>query len=199
VDLDMLTEVAAVLTWLHEIGKPIDLAPLKSQTPEQVAGLQLATGRPPLWLRQAPLPPDPAPLGRWKRPCLVRFGAPGDRGSSWAVLRASGPTDSILLDPRNGLVTVPTVALEATLLGAYGLYMDPDDLASIRAGEEGERVARLRDRLRAAGALSDDAADQPPVFNRALSEAVAAFQQREALPATGVMDATTAWLLVTLR
>jgi len=199
VDLDILTQIASLLTWLRMMGKPVDMKPLSSQPPERVADLELATGRSPLWLRKAELPANFDLLVRWNCSCLVRFGVPGEGGSTWAVLDSINDNQVRLLDPRNGAVDVPAVALSTTLLEAVGLYMDPDDLAVARPGDEGRRVERLRDLLRFRGLLPPpDSESAVAVYDRALSSAVAAFQEKNGLQSTGILNAPTAWLLLTL-
>jgi len=59
----------------------------------------------------------------------------------------------------------------------------------LRRGSEGQRVRALRRRLALAGDLAE--ADSSGPFDRRLAAAVAAFQNRHGLPASGVVDAVT--------
>jgi hypothetical protein len=196
VNRDTLTRAACVLTWLMGEGKTIDLESIKAQPPERIAGLDLATGRPPLWLRQAELPPDPVRLADWDRPCLLEI-APGVEGlSPWLLFAGEEEDQAVLLDPRRGRLHVPLSALELSIRAAHGLYFDPDHLAAAEPGEESERIARLKRRLLEEGVYLEENDPGLPVFDRWVSVAVAAFQNRYGLDPTGTLDPVTVWLLL---
>lgn len=173
------------------------MTPLRSQPPEVTAHLQLATGRAPLWLRKSPLPRDLGKLAKWRRPCIIQYGNPAKNGSGWVVLRRIQSGQAQLLDPLHGAISVPEDALQSALLEVYGLYMDPDNLAAARPGEEGARVKKIRALLHSRGfQTSDQGTPDISIYDRALSESIAGFQRQQGLPGKGIMDAPTAWLLL---
>lgn len=179
-------------------GRPINTASFASESPERLAGLQLATARAPLWLRQATLPPDLQKLGAWQRPCLVHFG-PGREGlSSWSVLKNVTAGQVTLLDSQHGAVILPVEALQPALKSAVGLYFDADGIAESEPGEAGPRVARLRRALIENGRL-ELVADAVEEFDATLVAALEAFQRQSGLEPTGQADDQTAWLLMTSR
>ncbi len=196
VNRDDLTRAACVLTWLLGEGKTVDLESIKAQPPERIAGLDLATGRPPLWLRRAELPSDPVRLAEWDRPCLLEI-TPGVEGlSPWLLFAGEEEEQAVLLDPRRGRLHVPLSALQPSIRVAHGLYFDPDDLAAAEPGEESERIARLKSRLLEEGVYLEENDPGLPVFDRWVSVAVAAFQNRYGLDPTGTLNPVTAWLLL---
>lgn len=194
--------MAAILTWLRLRGREVDLAPLRQAPPEQAARLQLAAGRPPLWLRTATLPADSKRIEAWKRSCLLQLDGRQEGISSHLLLRGIADGQADLLDPLRGHITVPMQAVQAHLSAAEGLYFDPDNLAEARPGEESTRVTRLRALLKEHGDFADAVGpgpglgSDPSVYDRATAEALARFQQRHGLDGTGIPDSATAWLLL---
>lgn len=76
-------------------------------------------------------------------------------------------------------------------LAASGGWPTVPERPTLRAGEQGSRVGRVRQRLRVTGDLSSDRSEAPDSFGTSLRDAVVGFQERHGLEPDGAVGPAT--------
>lgn len=193
-----LAFVAATLTWLaaQEDGRRLPTREL-DRLAELPAGNPfargLATGAPPLYLRQAALPPILAAVPARTLPVLVQVDTRAEGFGPWAVLMSVGGREAVLADPMRGRIRVAVDDLEDHLAGVVALYRDPEGITGLRLDDTGDGVRALQARLSAAGAYEGEATGH---FDEATDRALARFRLARGIPMAEGVDAAAAMALL---
>lgn len=198
VDQGGLTFPAAVLTWVsltsgERLGES-DLAGLRTMSVAEVAALQLTSGRAPLHLREAMLPPILAMAEPRHLPLLIQADSASSGFGPFSVLVSFDDDSATLHDPMAGRVDVPVDLLEDHLTMITALFSDPERLTGLKPGDRGARVEALQDRLREAGMYLP--ARPSGVFDPVTEAAVRAFREEHGLSGSPEIDATLAFRLI---
>ncbi len=174
---------AAVLTWLRQsVGQQLsgeDLQRLKNMDPEEIAGLQLTTPRPPLYLAEARFPADLSLLDKQHLPVLIQTDNSSTRFGPWSVLVSVEAERAILHDPRRGRIEVPRAGLEDHLAGIVVPFFDRERILGLKPGDDGPRVRALQEMLREAGYYNMEPSGVYDEFTRSVVER---FREKEMLP-----------------
>jgi len=188
---------AAVLTWMALTrGSRLaaaDLARLRDLPTEELATLRLTSGAPPLYLREARLPSDPAALRALTLPILVQFDDMLPAIGPWSVLMKFDTDSFELRDPRAGTQRLPLAILDEHLTSAYGLYADPAGVTGLAPGAEGPAVTALQEALRRADVFGGATTGR---FDPITEASLARFRRDRSMAEEPTVDAATALALL---
>lgn len=193
-----MTYGAAVLTWLAvkrgDRMSENDLAALRTMKREQVAALQLTTGRAPLFLREGHLPASLSALAPSQLPILLQVDDATPGVGPWAVIVAMDDGNVTLLDPRAGRLILPKPVIADHVSAVIAPYFDPKAITGLKLGAKGDSVVELQRLLKLANAYANEPTGD---YDAATAAAVAQARVHFALPAGGDgVDATLAARLI---
>ncbi len=187
---------ASVLTWLAREGgtrlPEAELARLRAADATAVGRMQLVSGAPPLYLREARLPPALESVREEWLPVLLQLDNDAPHGP-WTVMVASTGSLVTLLDPAQGQVIVSRAVLEEHMGAIVAIYRDEDAITGLAPGDEGPRASALNLRLRAHG--FDDAPNGDR-FNDGTATALRRAREAWKLPAGDTIDPAVALRLL---
>jgi general secretion pathway protein A len=189
---------AALITWLaakSDSRFPEDqLAILRGMSPEQLAERRLATGRAPLFLREARLAASLTVLRPRMLPALIQCDDDSPGFGPWSVVQSIEGGNVTLLDPRGGKQVLPVKLVNSHLTSVMVPFFDPDGLVGLKPLAQGPAVTALQQRLAQAGLY----AIAPTGEFDALTElAVTTFRTRSGFTAGTEVDTATALRLLT--
>lgn len=193
-----MTYGAAVLTWLAvkrgDRMSENDLAALRTMKREQVAALQLTTGRAPLFLREGHLPASLSALAPSQLPILLQVDDATPGVGPWAVIVAMDDGNVTLLDPRAGRLILPKPVIADHVSAVIAPYFDPKAITGLKLGAKGDSVVELQRLLKLANAYANEPTGD---YDAATAAAVVQARVHFALPAGGDgVDATLAARLI---
>ncbi len=193
-----MTYGAAVLTWLAvkrgDRMSENDLAALRTMKREQVAALQLTTGRAPLFLREGHLPASLSALAPSQLPILLQVDDATPGVGPWAVIVAMDDGNVTVLDPRAGRLILPKPVIADHVSAVIAPYFDPKAITGLKLGAKGDSVVELQRLLKLANAYANEPTGD---YDAATAAAVTQARVHFALPAGGDgVDATLAARLI---
>ncbi|MBI1291728.1 AAA family ATPase [bacterium] len=188
---------AALITWLAAKNGsrfPEDqLAILRGMTPEQLSERRLATGRAPLFLREARLAATLNVLKPGMFPALIQVDDSSPGFGPWSVVLKVEANTVTILDPRSGRLLLPAQMVNAHVTSVMVPFFDPEGLVGLKPLAQGEAVSALQKRLAKVGLY----AIAPTGEFDALTElAVSTYRTRSGLSAGTEVDAATALRLI---
>lgn len=191
-----LSYPASVLTWLSRTGGTRlpegELARLRSSDAGTISRMQLVSGAPPLYLREARLSPSLDSVREEWLPVLLQLDNDAPQGP-WTVMVGATGSLVTLLDPGQGQVIVSRAALEEHLGAIVAIYKDEDAITGLAPGDEGARATALNLRLRARGFTDAPNGDR---FNEGTAAAIAKARAEWKLPPGESVDPALALRLL---
>jgi hypothetical protein len=197
VDSADVTYHAAMMTWLAAKNGsrfPEDqLVLLRTMTREQLAERKLASGRPPLHLREARLAASVTALRPNVLPALIQTDDASPGFGPWAVVVSRDDRSLVILDPKAGRLTLPPAIVDNHLTAVVVPYFDPEGLTGLKPLDRGDRVLALQRRLANAGLY---AIEPSGLFDALTEAAVERYRQRVGLPGRLEIDGLLALRLL---
>lgn len=167
---------------------------LREKSVEEVAALQLTSGRPPLYLREARLPAALHLMQPRLLPAIIQSDSDAPGYGPYSVLHTIGEDEVEIHDPRSGRQFVPIDDLEDHLTAIHVLFSDSMQITGLQRQDRGPRVQALQDLLREVGVYL--AVDNSGVFDATTERAVRRFQEETGIPVNPEVDTMTAFHLI---
>ncbi len=197
IDDPAVTYVGAVLSWLsitkEERLSEDDLEVLANMSVDQVSGLKMTEGRPPLYLREARLPATTAVLTNENLPCLIQFDNSSEGFGPWSVLLALEEDVAILHDPIAGRIRITPDMLDDHMTAVIVPFFDPEGISGLKALDRGEGVKALQQRLKKAKMYL---AEPTGVYDQFTQTIVKAYREKVLIPGGTEIDPRLALTLI---
>jgi general secretion pathway protein A len=187
---------ACALTWIaRSEGTRLpeeELAKLRAGSREDIADLQLVSGAPPLYLREVRMPASLDSVRESWLPVLVQVDNSADFGP-WSMMVTLSPTLVTIFDPARGQMVMSRTKLDDALSSIVVVYKDADGITGVSAGDSGDRVRALQNRLRAGGFFAGTANG---TFDAETEEAIRQARKEFGVPGPTSVDAALALRLL---
>jgi len=187
---------ACALTWIaRSEGTRLpeeELAKLRTGSREDIADLQLVSGAPPLYLRELRMPASLESLREGWLPVLVQVDNSADFGP-WSMVVTLSPTLVTIFDPARGQIIMSRSKLDESLSSIVVVYKDVDGITGVSAGDSGDRVRALQNRLRGGGFYNGTVSG---TFDAETEEAIRQARKEFNVPGPTSVDAALALRLL---